>query len=170
MLEVKIDGWQKGVRFSSAHTTPELGKCERLHGHTYAIHAIVRGRQDELDIVYDFVDITRTLRAIADDLDHLVLVPTKGTRTTVTAGPNEVTMVTKTGRYVFPRSDCFLLPTTSSTAENLCQFVLAELRRRAKIPDHIVEIKVGVDEGYGQGAWCSWVRGEKKATTETVTA
>lgn len=162
MLEVRIDGWQKGVRFSSAHTTPELGKCERLHGHTYAIHAVIRGRQDELDIVYDFVDITNALREIANELDHLVLVPMKGTRTKVRVEGSEVVMETRGGRYVLPRGDCYLLPVASSTAENLCQFVLSEVRRRIKVPKHVTEIRIGVDEGYGQGAWCSWTRDGKR--------
>jgi 6-pyruvoyltetrahydropterin/6-carboxytetrahydropterin synthase len=159
MLEVKIDGWQKGIRFSSAHTTPELGKCERLHGHTYAMHAIITGPQNPKGIVYDFVDITKALREIADEIDHLVLVPTEGGKRIAVRTEGDVVHMQVAGRkYQFPRDDCAMLPIPSSTAENLCQYVLKEVLRRANVPKEITSIKIGVDEGYGQGAWCSWQR------------
>lgn len=157
MLEVKIDGWQKGIRFSSAHTTPELGRCERLHGHTYALHAVIEGQQNELGIVYDFVEITRALREIADGVDHRVLVPTRGKRTKVRLDGNQVVMETAgPRRYSFPKDDCVLLPTPTSTAEDLCLYVLSELRKRIRLPKGVTSIRVGVDEGYGQGAWTTW--------------
>ena len=160
MLEVKIDGWQKGIRFSSAHTTPELGKCERLHGHTYAMHAIITGPQNAKGIVYDFVDITRALRQIADEIDHLVLVPTKGgDRIAVRVEGDIVHMQVAGRKYQFPKDDCALLPIPSSTAENLCQYVLNQVVARANIPKEITQLKIGVDEGYGQGAWCTWEPG-----------
>jgi 6-pyruvoyltetrahydropterin/6-carboxytetrahydropterin synthase len=163
MLEVKIDGWQKGIRFSSAHTTPELGKCERLHGHTYAVHCIISGTQNPKGIVYDFVDITNALRKIADEIDHLVLVPTKGApRIQVEEKDGFIHMKVLGRQYMFPRDDCALLPIPSSTAENLCQYYLNELVKRAKPPKEVVAIKLGIDEGYGQGAWCSWSRNGKK--------
>jgi 6-pyruvoyltetrahydropterin/6-carboxytetrahydropterin synthase len=163
MLEVKIDGWQKGIRFSSAHTTPELGKCERLHGHTYAVHCIISGEQNPKGIVYDFVDITRALREIADDIDHLVLVPTKGAPRIQVEEKGEFVHMTVLGRkYMFPRDDCALLPIPSSTAENLCIYYLNELVKRAKPPKEILSIKLGIDEGYGQGAWTTWTRSKSK--------
>lgn len=163
MLEVKIDGWQKGIRFSSAHATPELGKCERLHGHTYAIHAVFVGTQNRLGVVYDFTEITKALREIADGIDHRVLVPTKGRRTKVRVEGEEVLVETAAKRrYLFPREDCALIPTGSSTAEDLSKYVMSELRRRAKIPPHVRQIRIGVDEGYGQGAWSSWNTNSKR--------
>ena len=161
MLEVKIDGWQKGIRFSSAHTTPELGKCERLHGHTYAMHCIISGEQNPKGIVYDFVDITRAMRDIADEIDHLVLVPTKGApRINVKQDGDVVHMEVLGRKYQFPRDDCALLPIPSSPAENLVVFALGELVKRAKPPREVTAIKLGIDEGYGQGAWASWTRGK----------
>ena len=74
MLELRIDGWRKGVRFSSAHITPEHKKCGRLHGHTYAIHLRLQGKQDEWGIVLDFGIITDKLKEIGDEMDHLVQI------------------------------------------------------------------------------------------------
>lgn len=162
MMEVKIDGWQKGIRFSSAHATPELGKCERLHGHTYAIHAVLSGSQNDLDIVYDFTDITNALRGVADEIDHKVLVPMKSKRVKVRVDGGQVHMETALGKYLFPRGDCALLPTQASTAEELCKYVLGELRRRVKFPANLMSVRLGVDEGYGQGAWTQWTRNGSK--------
>ena len=59
MMELRIDGWRKGIRFSSAHITPEHKKCGRLHGHTYAVHLRMRGEQDDFGIVLEDDTIAR---------------------------------------------------------------------------------------------------------------
>jgi 6-pyruvoyltetrahydropterin/6-carboxytetrahydropterin synthase len=155
-MEIRIDGWQKGIRFSSAHLTADLGKCERLHGHTYAIHCIVEGPQGDNRIVLDFIVVTRTLKQIADDLDHYILVPADGPRYKVTQDDRRVRMVIDGKEYEFPRGDCYLLPTPSATAEDLVVYVMDEFRKRAKLPDGVTCVRIGVDEGYGQGAWTQW--------------
>lgn len=158
MMEVRIDGWQKAIRFSSAHATLNLGKCERLHGHTYAIHAVVRGELESRRIVFDFVALTRALKAIADDLDHYVLVPTKSQEIRVDVGDETVTMHAGDKKFILPRGDCCLLPLASSTAEDLVGHVMNEVRRRVEFPENVHHVQIGVDEGYGQGAWTSWDR------------
>lgn len=162
MMEVRIDGWQKAIRFSSAHATLNLGKCERLHGHTYAIHAVVRGELESRRVVFDFVALTRALKAIADDLDHYVLVPTKNKELKVEVSADSVTIRAPDKTFVLPKGDCCLLPIPSSTAEDLVAYVMAEVRRRVDFPATVHEISIGVDEGYGQGAWTSWSKGGGK--------
>ena len=47
------------------------GKCSRLHGHRYVVEAAVQATElDDRGIAFDFVDLKRDLRAIADELDH----------------------------------------------------------------------------------------------------
>lgn len=47
------------------------GKCARLHGHRYVVEAAVQAADlDESGLAFDFVDLKRHLRAIADGLDH----------------------------------------------------------------------------------------------------
>lgn len=157
MMEVRIDGWRKNIRFSSAHNTL-LGKCERLHGHTYVIHCTVRGKLEDRRVVFDFVELTQALRAIADELDHFVLVPTKNPDIQVDVSNGEVRMKMGDYSYAFPERDCFLLPCPSSTAEDLAVFVMNEVRRRVAFPDTVDHVAIGVDEGYGQGAWSFWDR------------
>ncbi len=58
--------------YDSAHFLRHYaGKCERLHGHHYVIEVALAG--DELNasgIAFDFVDVKKHLRALADGLDH----------------------------------------------------------------------------------------------------
>lgn len=168
MLELRIDGWRKGLRFSSAHITPEHKKCGRLHGHTYAIHLRMKGMQDEWGIVLDFGVITDTLKAIGDEIDHLVLVPTesnhysdlKVTRRTVEFRVTDP-YTGEPKRFSFPRQDCALLPIPSTTAEDLARYVYAEFVRRTKFKTQTAFVEVGIDEGYGKGAWYSGRKGAR---------
>jgi 6-pyruvoyltetrahydropterin/6-carboxytetrahydropterin synthase len=164
MMEVRVDGWKKAIRFSSAHATLNLGKCERLHGHTYVIHANVQGEVEDRRVVFDFVELTRALRQIAEELDHYVLVPTKGAPLIqVQVKGEEVHMNAQGTKYVLPKRDCYLLPTATSTAEDLVGHILGEVRTRVKWPGNVTRVEIGVDEGYGQGAWSAWEPGKTGA-------
>lgn len=159
MMEVRVDGWKKAIRFSSAHSTLNLGKCERIHGHTYVIHANVQGELDKRRVVFDFVELNRALRKIADELDHYILIPTKGApHIKVQVKGDEVRMDAMGTKYVLPKRDCFLLPTATSTAEDLVGYILGRVRKDVEWPKNVSRIEIGVDEGYGQGAWTSWQR------------
>ncbi len=47
------------------------GKCSRLHGHRYVVEAALQATElDDSGIAFDFVDLKKALRGIADELDH----------------------------------------------------------------------------------------------------
>lgn len=60
------------AHYDSAHFLRKYkGKCERMHGHRYVVEAALA--TDELNdsgLAYDFVDVKRHLRELADWLDH----------------------------------------------------------------------------------------------------
>ncbi|MGH7470798.1 MAG: 6-carboxytetrahydropterin synthase QueD [Longimicrobiales bacterium] len=60
------------AHYDSAHYLRNYkGKCEKLHGHRYVVElALSAGQLNEAGIAYDFVDVKRHLRALADRLDH----------------------------------------------------------------------------------------------------
>ena len=60
------------AHYDSAHYLRNYkGKCERMHGHRYVVEvALATGELDRAGIAFDFVDVKRELRAIADYLDH----------------------------------------------------------------------------------------------------
>jgi 6-pyruvoyltetrahydropterin/6-carboxytetrahydropterin synthase len=50
------------------------GKCERLHGHRYVVEVALQTEElNEAGIAFDFVDLKRHLRELADGLDHVNL-------------------------------------------------------------------------------------------------
>ncbi|MFO1532404.1 MAG: 6-carboxytetrahydropterin synthase, partial [Thermoplasmatota archaeon] len=139
---------------------------EWLHGHTYAVHLRMRGEQDEWGIVLDFGAITDTLKAIGDEIDHLVLVPTESNHYSdlkVTKKDVKFRVTDPfTGEpkdFSFPRQDCALLSIPSTTAEDLAKYVYREFVKRTEFKTATAFVEVGIDEGYGKGAWYSDQKG-----------
>jgi 6-pyruvoyltetrahydropterin/6-carboxytetrahydropterin synthase len=60
------------AHYDSAHFLRHYkGKCERLHGHRYVVEmALATGELDQSGIAFDFVDVKKHLRELADYLDH----------------------------------------------------------------------------------------------------
>lgn len=152
-MEIRVDGWRSGIRFDAAHILPHHEKCGRLHGHTYALHAIVRGPMSRAGFIMDFGEVKTALRRIADRLDHHVLVPTKSPDFRVEEKDGQVRFTIGDKSYALPRADVELLPIEYSTAENLAAYVADEMAAAIRFPAGVEEIEIGIDESYGKGAW-----------------
>jgi 6-pyruvoyltetrahydropterin/6-carboxytetrahydropterin synthase len=65
----------KEFTFDSAHHLHCYeGKCQSLHGHTYKLQVVMRGKVDERGITIDFADIKRIAKErVIDRLDHRYL-------------------------------------------------------------------------------------------------
>jgi 6-pyruvoyltetrahydropterin/6-carboxytetrahydropterin synthase len=65
----------KEFTFDSAHHLHNYeGKCKNLHGHTYKLQVIMRGKVDERGLTIDFGDIKKIAKAkVIDRLDHQYL-------------------------------------------------------------------------------------------------
>ena len=162
MYSVRLD--KEHHVFSAAHfiTFGTAGGtiCERLHGHNYRVAVAVEGPLDENQYVIDFIALRDELKAITDELDHRMLLPTAHPLIRVTAGDREVEVVfTPDGRrWVFPAGDCAILPVANTTAELLAQFIGQRLaaaiaRRLGSSP---ARLEIAVDENHGQwGVWRS---------------
>ena len=143
--------------FSAGHfITVECGTCEALHGHDYRVTAEVGGPLDENYYVLDFLLLRRELRAILDDLDHRVLLPTGHPLIRVVSTEREVTATFADRRWVFPRSDCRLLPVPNTTTELMAQLIGKYLihRLEAKTGSRPPLVRIELSEGYGQSAVC----------------
>ncbi len=164
MHTLRFDGWKLNIHFSAAHCIPYHEKCERLHGHHYAVHLEMDGDLDPVTgWVMDFTPVKSHLKKIADELDHRVIVPTAPGRVTHEVQEHSVVMGIMDKRYVFPKEDCVLVPIPTSTAEHLAGWILKQLSNRVQFPPNVRAVRVGVDEGYGQGAWTEWRRSPGKA-------
>ncbi|AAM02032.1 TPA: 6-pyruvoyl tetrahydropterin synthase family protein [Methanopyrus kandleri] len=153
MPRVYLDGRELGLRFSACHVIPGHGKCGRLHGHTYHVSVELLGERTEPHgFVYDFDELKSTVRELIKPLDHRVLLPTESELFEIEESGNEITVRLSDGkRYVFPREDVVLIPTRSLSAEDLAEYLADELERRLA-GDNLKELRVRVDEGWGQGA------------------
>jgi len=123
-----------------------------MHGHIYAINAIIHGEQDKDGMVLDFLEVKKTLKKFANELDHRVILPGKSDFVKVeTADEVKVTVGDK--RYVFPLTDVAVLDTPNTSAEELAKYLLNRFMSEVELNDRIREVSIGVDEGPAQGAW-----------------
>ncbi len=60
------------AHYDSAHLLRDYdGKCARLHGHRYEVQVVVQADDvGKSGMVFDFTDLKRHLKALADGLDH----------------------------------------------------------------------------------------------------
>jgi 6-pyruvoyltetrahydropterin/6-carboxytetrahydropterin synthase len=60
------------AHYDAAHLLRNYeGKCGRLHGHRYVVEvALQTPGLDRAGMAYDFADLKRELKALADQLDH----------------------------------------------------------------------------------------------------
>ncbi|MGO8691380.1 MAG: 6-pyruvoyl trahydropterin synthase family protein [Thermoguttaceae bacterium] len=144
---------EENLTFSAAHFITMEGGCESLHGHNYRVTAEIAGPLGESGYVVDFLAAGSVLRAILAELDHGVLLPTEHPGLKLSAGPEEVEVRWGQRRWVFPRSDCRLLPLANTTAELLAQYLgrrlLEALPSAGTRPQ---SLRIEVEESPGQGA------------------
>jgi 6-pyruvoyltetrahydropterin/6-carboxytetrahydropterin synthase len=148
--------------FSSGHFISYEGdKCERLHGHNYRTAVEVEGELDVNYYVFDFIALKNCTRAITDELDHRMMLPTRNALIQVEAGPTSVHVRYRDREWLFPRGDCVLLPIENTTAELLARYIgqrlLEDLQRQHGYRP--VVLRVEVEESVGQSATWEWHRG-----------
>jgi 6-pyruvoyltetrahydropterin/6-carboxytetrahydropterin synthase len=143
--------------FSAGHfITYDGGVCERLHGHNYRVTAEVHGPLDENHYVVNFITLRDTLRAIVDELDHHMLLPTRHPQIRVVAGEREVEATFEDRRWVFPRGDCVLLDVPNTTSELLARHIAERLAAELRSGTGAVleRIRIELDECFGHVAVC----------------
>ena len=144
--------------FSAGHFITFNGKiCERIHGHNYRVAVEVDGDLDENDYVYDFIALRDQSKAIVDELDHRMLLPSSNRWITLHEdGPNW--KVCFEDRYwSFPRDECVVLPLSNTTAELLAHYIGTRLLAAFEADGHPRprDLRVEVEECFGQSATVS---------------
>jgi 6-pyruvoyltetrahydropterin/6-carboxytetrahydropterin synthase len=145
--------------FASAHFITFAGhRCEGLHGHNYRVSVTIEGAlNQEAWFVFDFVELKRIMRKLCDEIDHLVLLPTRSDRVQLREeGENVMVAVDGRPRYVFPRRDCALLPIPNTTVEMLAEMLIDRLHAAldAAGSKGLTAIEMEVEENFGQSATC----------------
>jgi 6-pyruvoyltetrahydropterin/6-carboxytetrahydropterin synthase len=143
--------------FCSGHFISYEGdKCERLHGHNYRASVEVEGELDANRYVFDFIALKNRTKAITDELDHRMMLPTRSGLIHVEEGPTSVHVRYQEREWVFPRGDCVLLPIENTTSELLAAYIAGrlvdDLRRLHDYQPAV--LRVEVEESFGQSATC----------------
>ena len=145
--------------FCSGHFISYEGdKCERLHGHNYRTAVEVEGLLDENWYVFDFIALKHRTKAITDELDHRVMLPTRNPLIRVEEGPRSVHVRYRDREWLFPRDDCVLLPIENTTAELLARYIGQRLIEDIKgLHGYSPQLlRVEVEENIGQSATYEW--------------
>ena len=143
--------------FCSGHFISYEGdKCERLHGHNYRTTVEVEGDLDANAYVFDFIVLKHRTKAITDELDHRMMLPTRNPHIRVEERPRSVHVRYRDREWLFPRDDCVLLPVENTTAELLARYIAErladELLRQHEYRPRV--LRVEVEESIGQSATC----------------
>ena len=163
MYSLKIDS--SHLNFSAAHFITFAGKCERLHGHNYAVDVYLEGGLTEDGYVFDFVELKRLVKTLCDSLDHRFLLPLNNKHFHVIRGNGEVEIRVQGRRYVFPKQDVFALPVINITAECLAEYLAKELFRTMDACENLTVIQFGVEEAPGQAASYRIETGQSEQTS-----
>jgi 6-pyruvoyltetrahydropterin/6-carboxytetrahydropterin synthase len=145
----------EGVGFAAAHFATFGGKCEPLHGHSYAVAAEVEGGLSDESWVFDFVELKAILRGFCRELDHRFLLQRESRLIDIESNDESWQVTTPGGqRYTLPVTDVVALPLDNTTAERLaewlCERLAVALGERGVT--NVTAISVEVSEGPGQMA------------------
>src|SRR4029077_8843805 len=104
MLEkYKVRVTKDYLTFCSGHFISYEGdKCERLHGHNYRATVEVEGDLDPNFYVFDFIALKHHTKAITDELDHRMMLPTQNPYILVEEGPRSVHVSYRDREWLFP--------------------------------------------------------------------
>src|SRR5580765_8997060 len=143
--------------FASAHFITFAGhRCEGLHGHNYRASVTIEGALDEEAwFVFDFVVLKKIMKRLCDDIDHKVLLPTENPKIQLGEQGESVTVAYEgKPRYVFPKSDCVLLPIPNTTVEMIAELLTTRLRAEFDllIFRQKTAYEMEVEENFGQSA------------------
>jgi 6-pyruvoyltetrahydropterin/6-carboxytetrahydropterin synthase len=153
--EYRVSVTKDYLVFASAHFITFAGhRCEGLHGHNYRARVTVEGAlRDDTWFVFDFVELKHIMRRLCDELDHLVLLPLDNPRITIVEADDTVRVsVDGVPKYLFPRSECALLPIPNTTVEMLAR-LLADRLQSALVAGGatgLSAIEMEIEENFGQ--------------------
>ncbi|OAI43770.1 hypothetical protein AYO38_02545 [bacterium SCGC AG-212-C10] len=143
------------LRFAAAHMATFAGTCEPLHGHNYDIIVELEGELTDDSWVWDFGDLKRTVKAIADELDHKFLLQRDSRMLEIEERPFAWAVRFEEREYVFPKSDVAVLPIDNTTSERIAEWMAGELLATltARGAVNVRSLTVGIEEMPGQTGW-----------------
>lgn len=140
------------LKFSSAHFTLFPDSRETLHGHNYTLTLEVESPQLKDGVVVNFVPLKKVSRAICDDLDEHILLPTSS-RVVIDSSETQLNAHVDRDYYSFPADEVRVLPIDNITCEALAAYIsqlLKEKRSEWDPEKQIHRMRIWVEESPGQ--------------------
>ena len=155
--EFRVSVTKDYLVFASAHFITFAGhRCEGLHGHNYRVRVTIEGALDEESwFVFDFVTLKNIMRRLCDDIDHKVLLPLENPKIQLAEEGDSIKVAYEgKPRYVFPKTDCVLLPIPNTTVEMLAELLTNRLKAEldTKGASGLTAIEMEVEENFGKSA------------------
>jgi len=142
------------LRFAAAHFATFLGTCEPLHGHNYDISVDLEGELTEDSWVWDFGDLKKLTKEIADKLDHKFILQLDSRILKIKENLTDWEISYLEKRYIFPKSDVIALPIDNSTAEKIAEWFAEQLvDSLSSRVGKFTKLTVGIEEMPGQAGW-----------------
>lgn len=144
------------LKFNAAHFIAYPGFREALHGHNYRVSVEVEGQLGAQGYVLDFGIVKEVARRVCKRLDEKTLIPIHSDCLRVREDGMQVVVNYESDEFRFPKSDTLFLPIVHTSAEELAQFLLGEIRRELETDGvrGLTAMQVGVEETPGQAAFC----------------
>lgn len=144
------------LKFNAAHFIAYQGFREALHGHNYRVSVEIEGSLTDQGYVLDFGIVKEVAKRVCARLNEKTIIPARSDCLAIREEAQQVIVRFEQDEFRFPRADVALLPIVHSSAEELAQYVLTELRKelRTEALGEIHSIQVGVAETPGQAAYC----------------
>lgn len=144
------------LKFNAAHFIAYPGFREALHGHNYRVSVEVEGALGPQGYVLDFGIVKRVARRVCERLDEKTIVPARSDCLGIRTEGGQVILRYEDAEFRIPETDAILLPIVHSSAEELAQYLVGEVRTELEAEGvrDLTAIEVGVEETPGQGAYC----------------
>ena len=121
----------KEFKWEMGHRLPDhFGNCKNIHGHSYKMIVGFEGELNENDMIIDFYDVDKIIKPLVDKLDHAFIVNKKD--------KDVIDFLDKIKSKK-------MVVNLNSTVENLCKFVLDEIKR-FDLPRNIYSVSVRIYE------------------------
>lgn len=158
MGHFRVKVYKEYFDFAAAHFITFLGRCETIHGHNYRVEVELDGQTGPDGFVYNFSDLKPLVRQLCSSLDHKMLLAAHNPHIKYKQQGEELEVTFAKRRYLFPLDEVAMLPINNTTAEELAQYLLKQLKAAIIAQNRpeqttLTKIEVAVEEQPGQSAY-----------------
>ena len=121
LKSTQIEISKEYLNFSVGHFTIfSKSHRENLHGHNYRLAATIDAPVERVGLTFDYNLIKKTIKALCDDIDEQVLLPSDSPYLDIEEDNDYVYALFNLERLPFLKRDVTVLPISNVTVEELC--------------------------------------------------